>query len=229
MTATLLEALHNTPDPRRRAARLNDIADTHELSGLPTHARLIRLVAATETLLYNPDHELEDDSAWDVEAWWQLAATRNRHQRADLLCEIWRDWAFGEFGDVADVLLEIAETERAAADDDLDTMLAESQESLIADLDERFPPEAGLADLYERAAPTPPAADDEEDQAEPEPAAAPGAPALPKSAGIAVTILVAVVAVSCVAAPQTPLGLRVGCAITLAIGVFVWIWRRSSR
>lgn len=122
-THPLLADLHQIADPLQRATRLTELADAREFAATPDRARLLRLIAATETLAARPDTEPEDDSAWDDDAWQQLAGATNRLVRAELLEEIWRDWAPADFGDDADILLEIAATERDAAhlqDDDLD-------------------------------------------------------------------------------------------------------------
>lgn len=235
MTAVpaLLADLNGTTDPRRRATALNDLADAHELAGMPVRARLLRLIADTESLLDDPAHEVEDDDAWDIDHWWRLANTSNRHQRAELLTDIWRDWALTEFGDDADALLQVAETERAAAAVDLDTILAEHQETLLANLEEGFDAEAGLADLCARAAQTPRDNHEADDREEPPSTAVRDVTALiAKAAGIGVAAIAAALAVICVAAPQTPHALRFGCAVALAMGVLAWfgaMWGRSGR
>ncbi|MFC4006675.1 hypothetical protein ACFOY2_05550 [Nonomuraea purpurea] len=239
-TATqTIKRLAHTRHPRERATLLYDLE--HRLTENPAQARLVGLIGDTEALLDSPataEPTHDEDPAWEDDTWWRLAGTANRIERADLLETIWRDWALGEFGDDADVLLQIAETERAIADDDLDTALADLQESLLTKLEERFDPEARLADVYERAGRTPPA---DSGQIRGEEAVQEGAPTtavrestsfLARVAGIGAAVLVAVVAFGCIAAPAAPLPLKFGCAVALAVGVlgwFGWMWRGLGR
>lgn len=232
----LLTDLHHTADPHRRAARFNALADADDLAGWPARARLLRLVADTESLLFNADHECAEDPAWDNDGWWTLANTRDRQKRADLLADLWRDWAYGEFGDDADILLRIAETERAVADHDLDTILAQTSAELLGDLNAGFDYEADLADVYARAAETETSADapaDTAEQGSATPAARRPAWVNGRNAarlGMLATAILSVVALALVAAPATPDPMRLGAAAGLIAAVVVWVlWNVFGR
>ncbi|WP_433520174.1 hypothetical protein ACQP2T_63585 (plasmid) [Nonomuraea sp. CA-143628] len=246
---TLLTALHETTDPLRRAARLDDLADAHELTGTPNRARLLRLIAATETMLAHPDSDPEDDPAWDEGIWWRLASTTHRLIRAEVLEEIWRDWALAEVGDEdADILLEIADTERHAHEltADLDLSLKNAHETQVADLDAGFDFEAGLADVYVRAASRRPVADarredvDEVVQADgpdrivyrPAPSTA-LRDAVARSAKVFGAALAMAVPVLLVVAPQAPWQLKAASGAAAFLAVLGWVgwtlWRGPDR
>lgn len=248
---TLLADLNQTDDPRQRATRLNAIADAHELAGLPTQARLLRLVATTETLLANPEAELDDDLAWEEDVWWQLAGTSDRGNRADLLESIWRDWGLLNFGDDADILLKIAETERTVghilvppplsgryrlsihdrgearqSTDDLDTVIEEAHGGLLAHADDTLDIEAELADVYARAGVARPDADtvmreDIPDGDEPPSTAVRDLVA--SGAKFTSAGLMMAIPVLLVAAPQTPWQLKVAAAGALIVMVLSWV------
>lgn len=115
MPATMAH-LAGTTDPRRRAAILVALAAAEHAAGHAIRARLARIVADSELLLDDPDHE-PADPVWDtVDTWHPLAATRHRPRRARLLRTIHDTWAEPLFGDEAAILLQISETELDAAD-----------------------------------------------------------------------------------------------------------------
>lgn len=247
---TLLTALHETADPLQRAARLDDLADAHELTGTPNRARLLRLIAATETMLARPDSEPEDDPAWDEGAWWRLAGTADRRIRAELLEELWRDWALAEVGgEDADILLEIADTERHAHDveSDLDQTPKKDDDAMLADLDGGFDFEAGLADVYARATRRRPVADARREDVVAEPverddldrAAASTPPstalrdAVARIARYVGAALATAIPVLLVVAPQAPWQLKAASGAAAFVAVLGWVgwtlWRGLDR
>jgi hypothetical protein len=247
---TLLTALHETADPLQRAARLDDLADAHELTGTPNRARLLRLIAATETMLARPDSEPEDDPAWDEGAWWRLAGTADRLIRAELLEELWRDWALPEVGgEDADILLEIADTERHAHDleTDRDQTPKRADDPLLADLSGGFDFEAGLADVYARATRRRPVADARREDVVDEPVDRDGldraVASTPPSTALRDTVarmakyvgaaLAMAVPVLLVVAPQAPWQLKVASGAAAFVAVLGWIgwtlWRGLDR
>ncbi|MEV7014161.1 hypothetical protein, partial [Streptosporangium sp. NPDC051022] len=64
-------------------------------------------------LLDNPN-SVPMDAAWDDDDWWNLAATRDRHEHSSVLTAIHNQWAAPRFGDDAEILLRLAEIERDA-------------------------------------------------------------------------------------------------------------------
>ncbi|MEV7014175.1 hypothetical protein, partial [Streptosporangium sp. NPDC051022] len=62
-----------------RAAYLLRLADAEDAAGRPIAARMTRIVAEAEMLLDNPN-SVPMDAAWDDDDWWNLAATRDRHE-----------------------------------------------------------------------------------------------------------------------------------------------------
>lgn len=233
---TLLADLHRTDDPRQRATQLAAIADAHELAGLPAQARLLRLVAATETMLANPNAEPDDDPAWEDDGWWKLAGATNRARRAEALESIWRDWALPLFGDDADVLLEIAETERATVDD-FDTAINAEHVTQIAELDAVFDFEAGLADVYARAGVTMPdaetavhgdivCADEPEDASTSESPSTAVRDLVAASAKYVGAGLLMAVPIVLVAAPQSPWQLKVTAGLVVIVMVLAWLIRQ---
>jgi hypothetical protein len=107
--------LAHTDNPLERAHLLDAIAKTEHAAGRHAAARLAYIVAESERLLADSNYE-PTDPAWDDDAWWPLAGATLRPRRAELLETIHREWALPLFGDEAEILLRIAETERAAAD-----------------------------------------------------------------------------------------------------------------
>jgi hypothetical protein len=233
---TLYDDLSQTDSPSSRSDQLTELADIHEMAGESTKARLFTLVADTEALLADSGIELvsADDPAWDHDTWWALANTRDRAARATLLETIYGGWAKARCGPDADILLQIAETERAAAGYDFDTILAGAHAEAVAELEEGFDFEPGLADVYTRAGRNP--GDEQDDRAEDPMAGSPPSTAalgtVAKVVGIVVAVLLPLGAVALVLAPATPLTLRMAAALVLiaaAAAWFCWNWQGLSR
>lgn len=242
----LLSALNESADPLRRAARLHELADAHQSAGQPIQARLLRLVAQTEALLVDPNSEAEDDPAWDQESWWQLAGTRDREERATLIETIFHEWASPQFGHNADVLLNVADSERQAPslpEDDIDRILKEANTAQLAVIDATFDFEARLADVYARAgiprpqagpvAALPESCQAALDEPEEEAASAPSTAVrdlVAFSAKLCGAGVVLAVPVLLVTLPQASWQLKVGAALALILLVLGWVvWQLCRR
>lgn len=128
---TTLDSLYGTAEPLTRAQQLTTLAQDYATAGNASQARLLHLLSDTEAMLLDPDAEpvTADDPAWEDDNWWRLAGTHDRQERAELIRELWRDWALQHIGDDADILLEVAQSEQAlaGATAELDIDLLEQQ------------------------------------------------------------------------------------------------------
>lgn len=236
---TLYDDLSQTDSPSTRSDQLTELADINAMAGEDTKARLLNLVADTEALLADPDIELvtAQDSAWDHDTWWTLANTRDREVRATLLEAIHIAWAEARCGPDADILLEIAKTERAAVGGNVDAAVRAALDAEIAAMDATTNFDAGLADVYTRAALLPddldaPLDTDSTHMTTRQRAAGTRRRAIiriaaPILAGLAVLAMVALVVL-----PGTPWSARIAAAGVLVGCVviwFGWLWRGLSR
>lgn len=105
----------STTDGPDRADLLYALAGAEQAAGHLGAARLVRLLASSEALLHDPTVEPGDDPAWGEGGWWELATTTDRAERAAILTEICWDWAAVRVGQQAEILLMLAEAERALA------------------------------------------------------------------------------------------------------------------